>query len=184
MTDEQFARWNSFARRMALRAFPGIKTKRWLCMQVSEFLSRQRWNDAQERHFVPEGDRSLQRIRGWDQTDATTELDTHGRPKDIGPFVCDQVDEFFQDVNPWYWHNDDDPRFRRWDDRHGTRIRCCLRAGLDMACEPSTGVVGFTVGDLRRMYPRGIPAWIAQFESAEGKHVDLNVEPEDMGVWL
>ena len=39
-------------------------------------------------------------------------------------------------------------------------VRCCLRAGLDCACEPSMGVMGFTAGDIRRMYPEGVPDWV------------------------
>ncbi len=40
-------------------------------------------------------------------------------------------------------------------------IRCCLRAGLDLASPaPTSGVVGFTAGDLRRMYQEGVPDWV------------------------
>jgi hypothetical protein len=42
-------------------------------------------------------------------------------------------------------------------------IRCCIRAGLDAATDPdmrSMGTMGFTAGDLRRMYPEGVPDWV------------------------
>lgn len=39
-------------------------------------------------------------------------------------------------------------------------MRCCIRAGLDMAAEPSGGVLGFTAGDVRAMYPEGVPEWM------------------------
>lgn len=29
-----------------------------------------------------------------------------------------------------------------------------------MAVAPSAGVLGFTAGDLRRMYPEGVPNWV------------------------
>ena len=39
-------------------------------------------------------------------------------------------------------------------------VSCCIRAGFDCAVSPSMGVVGFTAGDLRRMYPKGVPDWV------------------------
>jgi len=39
-------------------------------------------------------------------------------------------------------------------------VHCCVRAGLDLAYSPSMGVLGFTVGDLRKMYPEGVPDWV------------------------
>lgn len=58
---------------------------------------------------------------------------------------CDELTDLAQD---------------QWDEQYGGPIRCCIRAGLDLASEPSAGVVGFTAGDLRRMYPDGVPDWI------------------------
>lgn len=74
---------------------------------------------------------------------------------------------------------------------YGGPVRCCIRAGLDMASAPSAGVVGFTVGHVRRMYGGTIPDWIAgEFvkgkagEEEEGEPIDLNEEPDTAGVWL
>ena len=50
--------------------------------------------------------------------------------------------------------------YYQWSDQWGGPVRCCVRAGLDMASSPSTGVVGFTAGDIRRMYPEGVPSWV------------------------
>ena len=47
----------------------------------------------------------------------------------------------------------------QWDEQWGGPVQCCIRAGLDCAFEESAGVIGFTAGDLRRMYPDGVPAW-------------------------
>lgn len=58
-------------------------------------------------------------------------------------------------------------------------VHCCLRAGLDLVGEQSDGVLGFTVGDLKRMYPEGIPEWIASKFSK-----DLNQAEDKQGVWL
>jgi len=50
--------------------------------------------------------------------------------------------------------------YHQWNDQWGGPICCCVRAGLDMACSPSAGVIGFTAGDVRRMYPEGVPEWV------------------------
>lgn len=61
-------------------------------------------------------------------------------------------------------------------------FRACLRAGLDMACEPSGGVVGYTVGDLRQMFPEGVPAWVVDgFGIPRG---DFDAAGAGVGVWL
>ena len=53
-----------------------------------------------------------------------------------------------------------DRYYEQWDDQWGGPVCCCIRAGLDFASAPSAGVLGFTAGDLRRMYPEGVPEWV------------------------
>lgn len=50
--------------------------------------------------------------------------------------------------------------YQQWDDQWGGPVHCCIRAGLDCAFEPSMGVIGFTAGDIRCMYPEGVPDWV------------------------
>jgi hypothetical protein len=78
-------------------------------------------------------------------------------------------------------------------DIYGGPVRCCVRAGMDLASAPSAGVVGFTVGDLRRMYPEGVPGWITSeffrgspFETLPdgAEPVDFAAIPDEAGVWL
>lgn len=45
----------------------------------------------------------------------------------------------------------------------GERVLACVRAGFDVAVEPSAGVVGFSVGDLRRAFRGSIPDWVSEF---------------------
>ena len=76
----------------------------------------------------------------------------------------------------------------QWSDQFFGPVRCCLRAGLDMAAAPSGGVVGFTAGDIRRMYPEGMPDWLGDitFDQDENGHGGIklrDIPPED-GVWL
>ena len=69
-----------------------------------------------------------------------------------------------------------EPRGNKFENQ----VSCCIRAGLDRASSPSGGVLGFTVGDLRRMYPEGLPGWVV-----EGYEPPITAEtPDDAGVWL
>ena len=66
--------------------------------------------------------------------------------------------------------------------RFGDMLSACVRAGFDMAVEPSAGVIGFTVGDLRDVFEGGIPDWIAdRFGENKGA---LLAAGRDEGVWL
>lgn len=71
----------------------------------------------------------------------------------------------------------------RWVDAVVRPVRVCVRAGLDMASEPSMGVVGFTVGDLRKMYPEGLPDWVALGWGDDGAG-DIRTAQDADGVWL
>lgn len=58
---------------------------------------------------------------------------------------CDKIEDFY---------------YEQWGDQWGGPIHCCIRAGLDFAAGPSAGVLGFTAGDVRRMFPEGVPDWV------------------------
>lgn len=45
-------------------------------------------------------------------------------------------------------------------DRWISPVHSCLRAAVDLASAPSAGVCGYTAGDLRRIYPKGVPQWV------------------------
>lgn len=65
-------------------------------------------------------------------------------------------------------------------DRWSSPVHCCLRAGIDLAKSPSVGVVGFTVGDLKKMYPEGIPDWLCSkwIDKRTDHSADLNNLPD------
>lgn len=75
--------------------------------------------------------------------------------------VGDEVHRIVSEWNPYIWSGPE-WSYRKWDEQWGDRVRCCLRAGLDMAAEPSAGVVGFCKEDINRMYPDGVPKWIRE----------------------
>lgn len=93
---------------------------------------------------------------------------------DQGPVVhvCDYVREFF-DMHDHY---------DQYGERHGRysdQLQCCIRAGLDVAAEPSAGVIGFSVGDVRRMFDGVLPLWVASvFPSL------TEATPDGDGIWL
>lgn len=41
-------------------------------------------------------------------------------------------------------------------------MQACLSAGFDLAVRPNGGPLGFSMGDLRRVFPGGLPAWVAR----------------------
>lgn len=90
-----------------------------------------------------------------------------------GVYVCDDLSTFLYD-------NFHVPELEvDKQTRMEMQVSCCVRAGLDMASEPSFGVVGFTVGTLRAMYNGTIPHWITkEYEEA------LNDLDDDRPIWL
>jgi hypothetical protein len=97
-----------------------------------------------------------------------------------GPgYVCDMVSDLMEYVwrHPYdhatkrqtrllnyYWdramHDEYDEIKESIVERWESPVSCCIRAGIDFAYEQSAGVLGFTAGDLRGMYPEGVPDWI------------------------
>lgn len=66
--------------------------------------------------------------------------------------------------------------------RFGTLLSCCVRAGFDLAVAPSTGVLGFSVGNLRAIFDGTLPKWVQDFF---GDQKDALMSAEDAApVWL
>jgi len=160
MTPNQYRRWQDFALRMAHRGF-GLRMRKsriFVAHCIRDFFDILdsdyfAWDD-------PPNDNLLARITAWDQTeDHPTWRDGYGHGSN-GPYVTDLVEEMMEHWNPHYWCEASDPRYKRWDELWGDRIRCCVRAGIDMASDLSGGVVGFTVGEVRRMYRGCVPDWV------------------------
>jgi hypothetical protein len=192
MTAEQYRHWYTFALRMAHRGFVAKggrrlprKSRRFVADCVKDFFRSLR----DDMRYDPT---LLGRIHSWDETDDhPTKRDRYGRAP-FGPYVCDMVAGLDENWNPHYWSRSDS-KYEDWDEYWGSRIRCCLRAGLDLASEPSAGVAGFTAGDLRRMYRGQVPAWLADgfytgspFEPLpeDAEPSDFATVPDEAGVWL
>jgi hypothetical protein len=173
MNREQFDRWKDFALRMARTVYsPTMRdpSRKWIIEQVEEFLA---W---MEDDYL--------RITDWDSTWADS-------PPHYYPCVSDEMSRFEWDRLPYSvrkLEGEDGEKFEEGQERWFGPIRCCVRAGLDMASEPSAGVVGFTLGDLRKMYPEGLPDWLAGgFRNRRGKPYTvrgIKRMADDVSVWL
>lgn len=160
MTDEQFSRWKDFSGRMARTSYRGSRrpSAAWIELQVADFLDRIRERD------IPD-------IHGWDHSIRGGSFRGGSLP------ICDQVTEFLDHLRPaarrcracriyegeCRCDEREERCYDQWDYQFGGPVRCCLRAGLDLVTHDNgMGVLGFTAGTLRRMYPEGVPDWIAR----------------------
>lgn len=143
---------------------PTTPHERWLdfaTRMVDKVYARYR-NKAEIRENVISFIESYknEEVLGWDESN-----------------ISDSVKEYFDCIrwkNP-YGENDDLQESKLY-----RNITAIIRASLDVAIQPSAGVGGFTVGDLRKMYPEGLPEWVQQFFEHPIKRSAKNAEP----VWL
>jgi hypothetical protein len=207
VTQEQYERWHDFAIRMAR-----ICVKRKRNPNASEIESNV------EHFFECLDPEDLNSIVDWDNSDpypATSPLydrtykcpcwHCHGHKQPDCPYKCedghiydyaeamlvtDMCKEHEEAWDPNYWEDMSPSQAERSYEQWVSPVTCCIRAGLDMAVSPSAGVLGFTAGDLRRMYPEGVPDWVTGGSDNHWKHLDGTVNgtfaemPNTTGVWL
>lgn len=150
MTDEQFSRWKDFATRMAEHCYPASTEKRKA--KILEEVKEYFW----WRHYQED----WKEIADWD-----------GNGDDY--FLGGQVDDFFEKYTHYSRRKD------TYTGRLFSQITCCIRAGFDVAVEPSGGVLGFTAGDVRRMWAGDVPNWVkGWFEDP------FDSFPDDEALWL
>jgi hypothetical protein len=210
MTPEQFERWLDFARRMARTCFNRRRRPdaAHIIAGVEQFFDGL---DAEDIPCLVDWDSSVaypvghryrtERVSCWTCRTTGPDVDCttcHGAPSCVGTLCSDLDDEWV----PHAWEIPDE-HFEAACERWAGPIRCCIRAGLDVASAPSCGVMGFTAGDLRRMYPEGVPAWVKAFwDGGETIAIKATVPgvgfipevvgpseafddmPDDAGVWL
>lgn len=158
MTREQYDRWKDFAIRMAKTCF-GRKRKQVL-ERTEQFFE---WMES----GCHAGDFAdyLPAIEDWDscgEWPAGSRWAQYGRPQPVCDFVSDMAEYWV----PGYWGKIDRSDWERIEKAWCGGPSACIRAGLDVAVSPSAGVAGFTAGDIRRMYPDGVPVWVKAFVNA------------------
>ena len=152
MNKRQFRRWRSFAIKMAKHAYPNATPARQA--KILEAVEWLMWIFEEDQPGIV----------SWDHS------------TDGYEYVGDKISTLMYERG-WERH---ELRDGSLETRFSNQVSCCIRAGLDVAAEPSAGVVGFDVGMLRRMYPRGIPDWVN-----EGFNVPITDQiPDSEGVWL
>jgi hypothetical protein len=178
ITHEQYERWHDFAMRMARTCF---KRKRnpspaeieanvehfFECLSPDDLLSIVDWDNSDP---YPSGCSRYRRTykcpcwrcHGKKQLDCPYHCE-NGEIYDYAEClpVTDICKEHEDGWNPHYWSDEyGTVAERRHHEQFVGPVVCCIRAGLDLAVSPSAGVIGYTAGDLRRMYPEGVPDWI------------------------
>lgn len=172
MIRQDYQRWRDFSLRMARTCFDDRRrpSVNWIVSMVEHVL------DCFD-------DEEIATIVSWDQDSV---------------YVCDRTHEVLYEFQPcWLWRFreegvDADTEDRRdglaceqWMEQWGAPVQCCVRAGIDLAVKQSGGVAGFTVADLRRMYPEGLPDWVsAGFVDEHETPVSLATFDDAEPVWL
>ena len=149
MTQEQYNNWKDFTLRMTATVYPNATEARRA--KIRERISDYFGECELHEYWAS--------IEGWDQYN-----DNLG-----GSLSCD-MDEFFHDILHWRSEKPDHTG------KLFNQITCCIRSGFDMAVEQSGGVLGFDIGDVRRMYDGNVPEWVSPD--------DFEHLPDDTQVWL
>lgn len=88
-----------------------------------------------------------------------------------------------------FWQDMYDELERRIIDHWADPVACCVRAGLGAAVKGGSGmgVLGFTAGEIRKMYPEGVPDFVknGEWESIGVAAVvpGIGFVPEPKGDW-
>lgn len=184
MNQEQYAQWKDFALRMARTCFKHRRYPTWQEIEanVQFFFQEREYNDLEELASFVNWDHSEPYPEGHPRYERKYRCSCwhcHGTKKPDCPYhceegeiydyahaeyVCDICTEMAEAWNPHYWSTSD-ADYEKRDEQYCGPVRCCIRAGMDMAAAPSAGVIGFTKKDLQRMYPEGVPDWITGGEN-------------------
>lgn len=149
MTEQKYERWKDFARRMVNVAVSARKKSpsRAATLEIIEFFFECRMDPYEE----------WKRVKNWD----------HTRPEE-GERSCMGCGDHIRDIEeyhvPGYWGLCNSERGQDKIDRWMGPAHSCIRAGLGCAVKGGSGmgVMGFTAGDIRRMYPEGVPDWVTR----------------------
>ncbi|WP_193214971.1 hypothetical protein [Luteolibacter marinus] len=164
MTTRQFRRMQVFALRMARYATP-YRYRRRCTHWVGEYLAAMACENfgIHYRHVI-----------NWDDSETWTREEMEAEPwKRWTMYKSDLLCDFTSAHNGLAEYEPELSREREapnggYETVLLNLVKCCLRAACDVAASPSAGVLGWTVGDLRRMWKgRRIPDWVtADFEPA------------------
>jgi hypothetical protein len=100
--------------------------------------------------------------------------------------ICDYFRERFDDQYCQYRRYRVGRRREEYEEDRNNRflndLSCIVRLAINVVCpeQDVCGVIGFTPGELRQMYPRGLPTWLdTAYGTEEGGYRKLSELPDD-----
>ncbi len=177
VTPEQYEHWKDFASRMASTGFKHRRHPTWKeilanvewffsCLPADDLLCIVDWDDSdpyppESQHHERTYVRSCEHCHDSKKSDCPYNCEEGHVYRYAQPYcVGDMCSESSESWNPYYWADLSDEQWEKRQEQFCNPVTCCLRAGLDMAVSSSGGVLGYTAGDLRKMYPEGVPDWV------------------------
>jgi len=160
LTQEQKDRCLDFAKRMVFKGYERLtqKRKERLWGDVNWFLT----DALDEGHW------------GW-ETGGTKE--TMG----MGDWIHERFEQLEYPSGRWEHRVCDLGQ----DTNYFRMLSATCRAAMDVIGEPGGGVLGWTVGDIKRMYDGQLPEWFdTGWKNENDGEVKLQNEPDEIGVWL
>lgn len=166
MTEIEYQRWRDFALCMTSHECREPNDDyspctNWVMKEVVYYLDL----------FKPE----MAHIHGWDQGSGNPDavypcdwtLESQWQKVRYHPTTYDFTTPEERARFNKLWENDEDEQAEELIDevveRWFTPVNCCLRAGIDVVMGHFHGVVGYTMGHVRQMYPEGLPSWFAKW---------------------
>jgi len=134
MTPEQIERWKFVTKSYCYGARPEATTAR----------KQRLWREAES--FIEAY--KNEPVDGWDNDYC----------------LCDYFSEWFSDHedNIWVEKNDWLGGYGKESPRYfANHLRAAIRAGINAAVNDGLGVIGFTVGEVKKMFSGEIPEWFA-----------------------
>jgi len=177
MNKQEYENWKDFAERMAKTCFKMRRNPMWRdilanvefffdCLDEEDIQCIENWDHSNpypigSKYYSRTYKTSCWHCNGNKKPDCKYNCED-GRIYDYAKPMCvgDMCSEHSESWNPYYWSGLSDDQHEKHQEQFCGPVTCCIRAGLDMAVAPSGGVLGFTAGDIRRMYPEGVPDWI------------------------
>lgn len=180
----QYENWRDFAMRMAQHADFGLRarpSRAWVVEVVASILAdfeRPDMHRAIVHWDYSKGDQCVgDYMDSWECDETPYFRGMFERREETRILI----DENCLDacVNPHWIDHLVELATAQWQRQFWSPIACCIRAGLDMATSIGGGVLGFSMRDLRRMYPEGLPRFVTRHYSAKMHRV-----ADHEGVWL
>lgn len=170
MTARNYKRWKGFAVRVARFGWMGrdARTVARLVQYVEEVFG-----NLDDDLFA--GEFCLGDISDFDER-----IMTHHT---LGDYLLEMI----SNMNPYPWACSLSGLCEHWDETMGDRIMTCLRLPMNFVGCRHSGVLGFTAGDVRRIWQGRVPGWVSGVlwqAEGESRWRALDQLGDAEGMWL